>query len=234
MNIINKVKSDKLLRHLFLASVIYVFFSIIVTTITASFLNLMLGWNIILAFVPVFLAFVFNVKSKEVKEEVKHKILLVLVFLIWLLFFPNSFYVITDFIHLGNEEFYYSTGLYSGWVYTENFLGYLTLIHIFLGAYISVFMASYSLKVMHQFFIKKYDKKLSILIILIILTLSSTGIYIGRFLRLQSWDVFRPITVISEFLQSLNTFSFHYIFLFTFIQIAIYLFIHPFLKFNGN
>ena len=230
MDIINKAISDKLIKHLFLASVIYVFLSIIITTITASLLNLMLGWNIILAFVPVFLAFVFRIKSKEENTEITHKILLVLLFLIWLLFFPNSFYVITDFIHLGNEEFYYSLGMYSGWVYTENFLGYLTLIHIFLGAYIAVFMASYSLKVMHQFFIEKYNKWIALLFVLIILILSSTGIYIGRFLRLQSWDVLRPITVISEFVQSLNIFSFHYIVIFTLIQIAIYIFIYPFLK----
>jgi|LGOV01.1.fsa_nt_gb uncharacterized membrane protein len=234
MDLINKALKDKLIRHLMGAVFIYVLISIVVASITISFLNLMLGWNIILAFVPVSLAFVFKIKIKEENTILSSKILLVVIFLIWLLFFPNSFYVITDFIHLGGEEFYYTLGMYSGWIYTENFIGYLTLIHIFLGAFIAVFMASYSLKIMHHYFIDKYDKILAFVILLGIFLLSSIGIYIGRFLRLQSWDVLRPFTVIRQFAESLNRFSFEYIFIFILIQISLYYFIKPFIRIDEN
>lgn len=230
MDVINKALNNKLLKHLIGATVIYVFISVIVTFITGNFLNLMLGWNIMLAFIPAFLAFAFKIKTKEENEEPSHKILLVIIFLIWLLFFPNSYYVITDFIHLGGERFYYSTGMYTGWIYTENFTGYLTLTHIFLGAYIAVFMASYSLKIMHKYFIDRYDDVIALIVILTIFLLSSIGIYIGRFLRLQSWDIFRPFTIISELFQSLNKFTFEFILIFFLIQILIYFFIKPFIK----
>ena len=230
MDIITKALNDKLIRHLAGAVFIYVIISILVTYITTSFLNLMLGWNIFLAFVPVFFAFIFKIKSKEENVILSSKILLVIIFLIWLLFFPNSFYVITDFIHLGGEEFYYTLGMYSGWIYTENFIGYLTLVHIFLGAFIAVFMASYSLKIMHHYFIDKYDKIIAFVILLGVFLLSSIGIYIGRFLRLQSWDVFRPFTVIRQFVESLNKFSFEYILIFILIQITLYYFVKPFIR----
>ena len=147
-----------------------------------------------------------------------------------MLFFPNSYYVITDFIHLGGETFYYSSGMYAGWIYTNNFTGYLTLTHIFLGAYIAVFMASYSLKIMHNYFIEKYDNMIALVMVLTIFLLSSIGIYIGRFLRLQSWHIFRPFTIIRELLESLNRFSFEFILIFFLIQLLIYFFIKPFIE----
>lgn len=230
MDIIRKAFEEKTVRHFIFASVIYVFISIIVTFITASFLNLMLGWNIILASMPVAFSFIFYHLNKMEKEGTLHKLLLLFIFLLWLAFFPNSFYVITDFIHLGGEVFYTRLHIYSERIYTENLMGYLTLVHIFLGAFIAVFMASYSLKIMHHYFIEKYTKAIGYVSIVVIILLSSIGIYIGRFLRLQSWDVFRPFTVIKEFLASINRFSIEYIFIFMLIQLALYFFITPFLK----
>ncbi len=234
MKIINEIFNDELIRHLAISVFLYVFLSIIVTSITGSFLNIMLGWNIILAFVPVFFAYIFMITSKKENKSLISKLKLIIIFLVWLLFFPNSYYVITDFIHLGGEEFYYSLGMYSGWIYTDNFLGYLTLTHIFLGAFIAVFMASYSLKIIHSFLIVKYKKNIAIIILFMILTLSSIGIYIGRFLRLQSWDVFRFINIIKQFIQSLDVFAFQYILIFTVIQIALYYFTNPFINIENS
>jgi len=230
MELINKMISDKALKHLFGASVIYVFISIVVAIITLRFLNLMLGWNIILAFIPIIFAFLFNLKRKEDNTTTLQKVKLIVIFLVWLFFFPNSYYVITDFIHLGGERFYYQLGMYMGYTYTENLIGYLTLLHIFLGAYIAVFMASFSLDIMHQYFIEKFDKIIAYSIIVGILLLSSIGIYIGRFLRLQSWDMLRPFTVIRELLENFNYFTFEFIIMFTLIQLMCYVFIRPFLK----
>ena len=230
MELYKRIINDKILRHLIGASVVYVLISIIIAFITLRFLNLMLGWNIVLAFIPVVLAFTFDLKRKEENTSTLQKIKLISIFLVWLFFFPNSFYVITDFIHLGGESFYYQIGMYAGYNYTENFIGYLTLLHIFLGAFIAVFMASFSLDIMHQYFIDKYDRLLASIIVAGILILSSIGIYIGRFLRLQSWDMIRPISVIKELLENISFFTFEFIIMFTLIQVLLYTFIRPFLK----
>jgi uncharacterized membrane protein len=232
MNIIKHAFEDRILRHLFFAVIIYVLLSIVIAFETLAFLNIMLGWNVILAFVPVVLAFIFYNKSLEDNDKQQDKMILILLFLSWLFFFPNAFYLITDFIHLGGEEFYYWGQLYSPITYTENYLGYLTLAHIFLGAFIGVFMAIYSLRMIDIYLIKKFGNIYSTLIIIVIMVLSSIGIYIGRFLRLNSWDVLNPFNVLEQLFDSLNRFTFEFIMIFIIIQLALYYLLKPFIRIN--
>lgn len=232
MIIFKSAFKDKILRHLFIAVVFYVVLSIAITFETLDFLNLMLGWNVILAFFPVILAYIFNKKSQDENNKKVNKIILILLFLSWLFFFPNAFYLITDFIHLGGEEFYYWGHLYSPIIYTENYLGYLTLAHIFLGAFTGVFMAVYSLKMINIYLIKKFGNIYSIFITVGIMVLSSVGIYIGRFLRLNSWDVLNPINVLEQFYESLNRFTIEFIMIFVIVQLALYFLLKPFITIN--
>ncbi len=232
MNLISTALNDKLLKHFAIVGAIYIPLSFVIAIITRSFLNIMLGWNIILAFIPIILAYLFQLIIKEEKTELSHKIKIVLIFLFWLFFFPNSFYIITDFIHLGGEEFYFREHLYAPFTYTKNFIGYLTLLHIFFGAFVAAVMASYSLKMMQEYLINKYSRIKSELFVIVILFLSSIGIYIGRFLRLNSWDMLNPFYVIERFFISLNTFSIEFILMFLLIQAALYYFIRPFIKIN--
>lgn len=224
MGIIREIFDDKFVKHLFGSVIVYVVLSVIVLFITQDFLNLMLGWNIILAFVPVFLSVIIYQKSKE---DSFNKVLLLFLILSWIAFFPNSYYVITDFIHLGTESFYYREHIYAPLTYIDNFEGYLTLTHIFLGAFIAVVMASYSLRIMHQLITDTFNELIGLIFIVGIISLSSIGIYIGRFLRLQSWDMINPIYVINELLDSFNKFSFQFIIIFILIQLALYYFIKP-------
>ena len=55
-----------------------------------------LVWNLILAWVPLALAIAAYVRARR-RVDVIVPVLLVL----WLLFFPNAPYLLTDFIHLG-------------------------------------------------------------------------------------------------------------------------------------
>ena len=65
MNLISNALNDKLFRHFAIVGAIYVPVSIVVAIITNSFLNIMLGWNVILAFIPIILAYLFQMKIKE-------------------------------------------------------------------------------------------------------------------------------------------------------------------------
>ncbi len=230
MDKLRNVLENEFVRHLFISVIVYFVISIVVFIINLSFLNLMLAWNIILAFVPVVLAVIFYRNIEMEKYSIYNKLFFVLIFLAWIAFFPNSYYVITDFIHLGSESFYYRDNMYAPLTYVENFEGYLTLIHIFLGAVISVVMASYSLKIMHQFVKDRYSKVIGNIFVVGIVVLSSIGIYIGRFIRLQSWDMINPIYVVSELIKSIDVFAFEFIFIFILIQLAIYYFLRPILN----
>ncbi len=227
MRSLNKVFNDDFVRHLLMSVIVYFIISIIVFIINLNFLNLMLAWNIILAFIPVALSVIFYQNANSNKLKNFEKALLSFVFISWVAFFPNSYYVITDFIHLGSESFYYRENIYASLTYIENFEGYLTLVHIFLGAFISVIMASYSLKIMNQFVKDRFNNIIGTVFVVGTVTLSSIGIYIGRFLRLQSWDMVNPIYVIRELFKGLNVFAFEFILIFILIQLSLYYFIRP-------
>ena len=68
--------------------------------LTHSIYLFFLVWNLFLAFVPYF--FISYLKSKISLQKSKIKALSLL--FVWLLFLPNSFYLITDFIHLSQSS----------------------------------------------------------------------------------------------------------------------------------
>lgn len=130
-------------------------------------------WNLLLALIPLFLSNLLVLLEKKIK----FKIILLPLFILWLLFFPNSPYMITDFLHLS----------YLGkWDKFNNLYNVLVL---FSSVWSGLIAGLFSIYQVH-FIIEKYMSKiLSWLVIVFIFALSGFGIYIGRFSRLNSWDI---------------------------------------------
>ncbi len=134
--------------------------------------DLYLSWNIFLALLPFAVSTSLLWYSKQPKVS-----LFVLVFglLVWLALFPNAPYLLTDFIHVRNGA------ILSIWY---------NIIMFFSAAWVGLFAAFYSLSHIETL-LGKYFKKLVVWVLLsAALIVSSFGIYIGRFLRWNSWDVF--------------------------------------------
>lgn len=93
---------------------------------------------------------------------------------VWLTLLPNSWYVMTDFIHV------YPTGEVSE-IYDIGMLSLLVLAGFTLG-FTSLFL-------IHKEFIKRFGVRRSHLLVGIILLLSSFAIYLGRQLRWNTWDI---------------------------------------------
>jgi uncharacterized membrane protein len=97
----------------------------------------------------------------------------------WLLFFPNAPYIFTDLIHL-------TTRFYS------HFWVDLTL--ILLCALTGLVLGFVSLYLMQSVVERMLGRLASWLFIAAVAALSGFGIYLGRFMRFNSWDIlFRPI-----------------------------------------
>src|SRR5947207_3443156 len=97
----------------------------------------------------------------------------------WLLFFPNAPYIFTDVIHLTN--FYYT----HFWI---------DLVLILSSALTGLVLGFMSLFLMQALVARTLGWLMSWLFIMGVASLSGFGIYLGRFLRLNSWDVlFRPV-----------------------------------------
>lgn len=135
---------------------------------TKSFVYLFLSWNLALAMVPL-------VASTLLVHIRTHRYLHGVLFIIWLLFFPNAPYLLTDLIHLAPKPpvpEWYDLALLLSSAGTGMFIGYLSLLDI------------------HSWMEARTGRWWGWGVSVSVLFLSSFGIYLGRFLRWNSWDVF--------------------------------------------
>ncbi len=136
-----------------------------------------LVWNLILAWVP--LAFAVGAYARA-RRGVD---LVVAVLLVpWLLFFPNAPYLLTDFIHLGEGEgpapLWYDALMLSAFAWTGLLLGFA------------------SLYLVQMILRRAFGPAVAWVGVLLALGLASVGVYVGRFIRFNSWDaLLHPIRV---------------------------------------
>ena len=130
-----------------------------------------LVWNLFLAWIPWFLALF---AENSCRKAGRVTFLVALCGLAWLLFFPNAPYIVTDFLHL--------QALPPIPMWFDLFL-------LFSFAWAGLFLGFSSLYTMQRLVTEKLGRILGWLFTLVVLALSSFGIYLGRFLRWNSWDV---------------------------------------------
>ncbi|WP_461206314.1 DUF1361 domain-containing protein [Clostridium sp. DL1XJH146] len=175
-------------------------------------------WNIFLCIVPLYL----SMKINSMYLSGKKTNCLIALFIIWLLFYPNAPYIITDFVHLSFIDFFIK-GVYVYSPIKEIRIWY-DLVLFFSFIVTGFFMGLYSLYKVNEVLIDKFGEKKSFIVIFVITFLSSFAIYLGRFLRLNSWDVFtNPIGVIKSILLSIDGFALAFTTLFTVFLFLIYI-----------
>ena len=133
-------------------------------------------WNILLAIVP------FLISSILLYYSALHKLsqtFFVLGGIVWLIFLPNAPYIVTDLIHLG--EVHSVPILYDS-------------VLLFTSAWVGLLLSLHSIEHMEKILLSKYSKKLTDFIILIVILFTSFGVYLGRFLRFNSWDIWKIFT----------------------------------------
>jgi uncharacterized membrane protein len=93
---------------------------------------------------------------------------------VWLLFLPNSFYIITDLFHLQLRE---------GVPY------WFDLALIFSFAWNGILLGAASIRQMEKMLSVKWTAIREWQFVYPLMLLNALGIYIGRYLRYNSWDV---------------------------------------------
>lgn len=110
-------------------------------------------------------------------------------FLVFIAFLPNAPYVLTDIIHLIEDI----RQDYSPWVITLIFIPqYLLFILVGFEAYVL------SLINFGQYLKKQGWGKFIIWVELFVHALSAIGIYLGRFLRFNSWDLITELDTVAD------------------------------------
>lgn len=165
-----------------------------------------LVWNMFLALVALDFSLVSYYMSKKVVRGLGA--------ILWLFFYPNTFYMLTDIVHMQ----FTSTVL---WNKTSLILYMLYVSSILFGVLCGIESVK---NIVLTFKLKNYYLRL--LFIGVLSFISSFAIHIGRYARLNSWDIFtRPKTVISEILDVVSWDAVHFVLGFTFIQILCLVFL---------
>ena len=172
---------SKEFKSIFAITLLCLLFSAIRLKLGYSKYNFFIIWNLFLALIPYLL-----VLSLRFRGSV-HRVTLIIVFIVWLAFLPNAPYIISDLIHLKAAP-----------------LNYILFDSLFLLSYAlcGLYLGFLSLRDMIVVLQKNgwLKKKLFIMIFQnTILFLCAYGVYIGRELRWNSWDVInRPKDIVMD------------------------------------
>ena len=163
-------------------------------------------WNMILALIAYDAAVLTTISKKQ-------KWLYPLLLVVWLAFYPNTFYMLTDLVHMT-------------WV--GDTLWNPVSMRLFMAFVPSILFGVYcgieSWNILRERW--KLTWWLDMLAVVALSYLSSLAIYIGRYDRLNSWDlVTRPQLVVQKLLETFQKDRLVFILGFTFIQIMTLLFL---------
>jgi uncharacterized membrane protein len=151
-----------------------------------DFLAVAMLWNLFLASVPLMWGAAFRTATER-----KHPLWAALFFGLWLLFLPNAPYILTDLVHLGPRPTippWYLLATLMSCAGAGTLLGYLSLSEV------------------HGVIQRTFGKAAGWLVASLSLFLCGFGIYLGRFLRWNSWDALtKPLdlfqTIVGQFID---------------------------------
>ncbi len=135
---------------------------------TGRYAFIFLVWNLFLAWIPFTISSLFT----DMKSSKKWKQLLS--FSAWLIFFPNALYIVTDLIHLQM---------------VTSVPKWYDAVLLFASSVTGLMMAFISLLRVESLLRHKFSDRIVHASIIAILFLGSFGVYLGRFLRWNSWDI---------------------------------------------
>lgn len=125
------------------------------------------GWNTFLAAIP-YLISTQLIKLRSIRFPA------VIMLFIWLVFFPNAPYLITDLLHYEERPpvpFWYDILLVISATWNGLILGFTSLMNV-------------------ELFLSRHIKPVWVTVsVFVSLFLCSYGVFLGRFLRLNSWDI---------------------------------------------
>lgn len=141
-----------------------------VSILSRELLLAFLVWNLFLGFIPL----AITSWLQRNRHKIQTRALFGVIVVIWLLFIPNSFYILTDLFHLGSFN---SIPLW------------LELAIIFSFAWNGLLMGILSVRRMETLFHAVFFKAPRLLFIYPVMFLIALGVYIGRYMRFNSWDI---------------------------------------------
>jgi uncharacterized membrane protein len=147
---------------------------------TGKLMFLFLPWNLFLAFVPYYISKILIANPGWIENRVKF----IFAFCAWLFFIPNSFYILTDLFHLK---------------LTNDSPRWFDLTMIFSFAWNGMLLGILAIRKMETVFNLFFNNRNILFLLYPVMWLVAFGIYIGRYLRFNSWDILtNPFSLFEE------------------------------------
>jgi len=130
-----------------------------------------LMWNLFLAWLPLLFSMALE---KTLRKRLWSSWTALLLTALWLAFLPNSFYMISDFIHIQEVrrfDILYDVIMLTSFIMNGVLLGYLSLYEV------------------HRQLLRRLQSRTTHILITVLLFVCSFAIYLGRDLRWNSWDI---------------------------------------------
>lgn len=161
-----------LFAALLISSILSFVFYIARVAYSGQMTFLFLNWNLFLAWIPLLSALaLWHVDQRNIQLRGLRSAL----FGCWLIFLPNSPYLVTDFVHL---------------VQRHQVPLWYDMLLIFSFAWNGLLLGFVSLWIVQEFIQARFGSLISQIVVGFCLIASGFGVYLGRFLRWNSWDFF--------------------------------------------
>jgi uncharacterized membrane protein len=151
-------------------------------SVTGSGHYVFMIWNLILAWIPFIFAYITYTTS--IRRRWLYLAVPVGAFL-WLIFFPNAPYILTDFQHLA----------YAG----DEIPVWFDVLLLIWFSFTGLFLGMVSLFLMQEVVRREFGAWFGWGFVLFVAGLTSIGVYVGRFLRWNSWDIFGNLGFMAQF-----------------------------------
>ena len=135
---------------------------------TQSIKFIFLVWNLFLACIPLVLS------KYLIYSKTKRFLVVWWCVATWVVFFPNAPYILTDLRHI---------------TISSDSTFWFDLLLILSFSWVGLFAGLMSLRDIEQLLLSKYKSLYVNVLIAFMLFLSAFGVYLGRFLRWNSWDI---------------------------------------------
>jgi uncharacterized membrane protein len=160
-----------ILKLLLLSSLLSIAFSVVNALATKSTDLTYLLWNLLLAWLPIFFVGCLLVVLGHYPWLNWRPVILTA---LWVGFLPNSFYLVSDLIHLqgvSQSQLVFDSVMFETFVINGLLVGYL------------------SVWLVHRQLLRRVSTRMSTFLIGLTFFVCSFAIYLGRDLRLSSWDL---------------------------------------------
>lgn len=216
------------MRHVVLIWMLYMAVSIPLSYRTGEDLYGNMVWNDLLAILAlVFAALLYHGAARWGKA------VNAVFALLWLLFFPNAPYMITDIIHISGYDFYLGREEYGQLILSTDMTLWIRIVYIGIGILIGMFAGLLSLRLVHILLRERFGGFACRAALLGVFLLSGYGIYLGRFLRLNSWNLLHFRSFLARVEDSASPFACKFTVLYAFFVCAAYVVFCAFCPLRG-